>query len=536
MDIRPQSMRTASNRLRIVNGDLRSGVAATGQALLVRERHPVEIHLDLDAASSGETAQGHRHAKQRRRHAVAAPTVLAERAKPRSMVRAQRARRRRAQQLRGLTATLLAVVGVGAAVASTTQLPIPGLDQVVTVDDTAMSPLPDSERRPRPPQAAANLSDTGSTSPSPSPSPSASATKTTTSSASATRTKTSSSTTAKAAAAKKPATRARPGVVLDGRSMGGWYGGASGTGVADGALADWLDQPVTLAAFWADTSDEVQRTVPSLTSEYRNWNHAMDIAVGGTVLGSGENYAAAASGAYDDRWRQAARVIAEHRKGAKGPTFVRPFHEMNGSWYANWTVTKENSGDYKRAFARYAQILRQALPEVYIVFSPNYGDHTGLPIDYWYPGDNVVDVVAPDYYNDYQDNANASVQGWNAEADKRDGNGNPVGPEAWRQFAAKHGKPLGFPEWGVKPSDSGGGDSAAWITAFNAWMNQHANQATWQLGEQIPRAAAGKVLYSAYFNVVHGGNAGFTVYGHGANPNASSAFKGLRWGNNKAAG
>jgi hypothetical protein len=326
----------------------------------------------------------------------------------------------------------------------------------------------------------------------------------------------------------------RPGVVLDGRTMGGWYGGASGVGVADGKLSQWLDQPVTLAAFWADTSDEVQRTIPSLTSEYRNWDKAVDIAVGGTVLGSGENYAAAANGAYDDRWRAAARVIAQNREGAKGPTFVRPFHEMNGDWYANWVVTRANSADYKKAFARYAKILREALPEVYIVFSPNYGDHTGLPIDYWYPGDDVVDVVAPDYYNDYADQANGSVAGWNEAADDRDSNGNPQGPESWRQFAAKHGKPLGFPEWGLKPSSQGGQDSAAWVKAVNTWMNKHANHATWQIGQRIPAAAAGKVLYSAYFNVEHGGDPGFTIYGAGANPNAAAVFPHLKWGNNAA--
>ena len=414
---------------------------------------------------------------------------------------------------------------MGAAVASTSQIPIPGLDRIITVEDTAaMRPMPNEERHTRPPLSAPRTIDKTT----------ADASKSSTISSkapSATR----STRKARTTAATAKSTRAKPGVVLDGRRMGGWYGGASGLGVADGGLSKWLNQPVTLAAFWADTNDEVQRTIPSLTSEYQNWNHAVDIAVGGTVLGSGENYAAAASGAYDDRWRAAARVIAQNRKGAKGPTFVRPFHEMNGDWYDNWVVTRENSADYKRAFARYAGILRAALPEVYIAFSPNYGDHTGLPIDYWYPGDNVVDVIAPDYYNDYQGEANSSVAGWNADATERDGNGNPIGPEAWRQFAQKHGKPLAFPEWGIKPSRRVGATQPAWIKGMNAWMNKYDNTATWQIGQEIPAAAAGKVLYSAYFNVVHGGNADFTIHGAGANPNAAAIFPSLKWGNNVVA-
>jgi hypothetical protein len=321
----------------------------------------------------------------------------------------------------------------------------------------------------------------------------------------------------------------REGVVLDGRTMGGWYAGASGTGVTDGGFSSWLGQPVTVASIWADTSDEVQRTVSGL-SGYENWNGAIDIAVGGTVLGSGENYAAAASGAYDDRWRAAAQVIAKVRKG-KGPTCVRPFHEMNGDWYKEWMVTRENSADYKKAFARYARILREAMPEVCISFSPNWGDHTGLPIDYWYPGDDVVDVVAPDYYNDYAGDAMNSVEAWNAWSTEKDKNGNPFGLEAWRLFAKEHGKPVAFPEWGLKPPGQGGGDSPEWLKAVNAWMNKHANTATWPLGADIPKAAAGKVLYSCYFNVVHGGDQGFTIYGHGANSRSASVFTSLRWGN-----
>jgi hypothetical protein len=390
-------------------------------------------------------------------------------------------------------------------------------DELVTVQDHAVPPVPLSaedreNRRQTSGQNGATASTTSSTSASP------------------------------ARRGRPTVTRPRPGAatssglrgfVLDGRTMGGWYAGASGTGVADGSFQAWLGQPVTVASVWADTDDEVQRTVSGL-SGYESWKGAIDIAVGGTVLGSGENYASAASGAYDARWRAAAKVIAAARKG-KGPTFVRPFHEMNGGWYHEWTVTRENSADYKKAFARYASILRAAMPEVYIVFSPNYGDATGLPIDYWYPGDSVVDVVAPDYYNDYNGGAGNSVAAWNAAAGQRDDNGNPQGPEAWRQFAQQHGKPLGFPEWGLKPAGQGGGDTPEWIKAFEAWMNRNANKATWGLGGRIPSSSSGKVLYSCYFNVVHGGDPGFTIYGSGANPRSAAIFPDLTWGNVKIA-
>jgi hypothetical protein len=489
-------------------------------------RHRIETDLSLDDDLS-QDAQGNgisasrrtRHLKERRRHVAAPVVVVAERVKPRSSVREERAGKRRVERLRAVVASSLTVAAIGAAVAHTGNLPFatPFSDQLVTVQQgtTAMAPFLDDERRRRPPAPVAV------------PEESASATAKAKATANAMK-----SATTRAAEATQ-STNVRAGVVLDGRRMGGWYAGASGIGVPDGGFQDWLGQPVTIAATWADTSDEVQRNLYSLTAEYKDWKGGIDIAVGGTVLDSGENYAAAASGAYDERWRAAAAVLARTRKDALGPTFVRPWHESNGTWYQSWTVTRENSADYKKAFARYARILHEALPQVYITWSPNWGDHTGLPIDMWYPGDDVVDVVAPDYYDDGNSSATTNVRAWNQEADDLDGNGNPFGVEAWRRFALTHGKPLAFPEWGLNPAGDGS-DHPEWIKAVNAWMNQHANTASWQLGEAIPKAAAGTVLYSTYFNVLHGDNAGFTIHGAGANPESSAVFKTLKWGNVKA--
>ena len=35
----------------------------------------------------------------------------------------------------------------------------------------------------------------------------------------------------------------------------------------------------------------------------------------------------------DERWRAAAAALAAARGEASAPTFVRPWHEMNGDWY-----------------------------------------------------------------------------------------------------------------------------------------------------------------------------------------------------------
>ncbi|MDQ1288438.1 MAG: hypothetical protein QG622_2003 [Actinomycetota bacterium] len=326
-----------------------------------------------------------------------------------------------------------------------------------------------------------------------------------------------------------PAPQAR---TIEASTVGGWYAGASGLGVRDGDFEKWLGQPVTISGTWSDTDDASQRELHTLVKEFKDWKGALDIAVGGTVLDTEENYAAAANGEYDERWREAAKVIAKARENAEGPTFIRPFHEMNGNWYKSWMVTEENSDDFKKAFSRYAGILREAMPKAYISWSPNYSDHTKINVKYWYPGDDAVDCVAPDYYDDESTPARVDIDAWNSEADDRDKYDNPKGPESWRQFAEEHGKPLCFPEWGLKPEGKGV-DHPEWIKAVNAWMNTHANTATWKLGDRIPQGASGKVLYSVYFNVLHQDKAGFTIHGADANPKSEAVFPKLMWGNRK---
>lgn len=443
----------------------------------------------------------------------------------RSQARQQRADVRRAQRLRNRVAVGVAVAAIGTVGGTVGMMTgvLPFSDHITTVsDDHNPSPTPTGESSSHSPLPEVSPTGTPTSTASPSGSPTASPTTSGSPSPSGATPGTNT-------ARPSTSTKGRGTVALRGSAVGGWYAGGSGIGIPDGKFQDWLGQPVTVAATWADTSDEVQRTLSGL-SDYRDWKGALDIAVGGTVLGSGESYSSAANGAYDDRWRAAARVLAETRRNATGPTFVRPFHEMNGDWYSNWVVTKDNSADYKKAFARMAGIFRQEMPSVYIVFSPNFGDTTGLPISYWYPGDSVVDVVGVDYYDDGNTDARVSVSAWNTESDDRDNNGNPFGPESWRQFAKQHGKPLSFPEYGLKP-EGAGTDHPEWIKAFNAWMNKNANTATWRLGEDIPSAAAGKVIYSCYFNVVHEGSEGFTIYGTGANPQSAEIFPKLKWGN-----
>ena len=305
----------------------------------------------------------------------------------------------------------------------------------------------------------------------------------------------------------------------------GWTSGASGNGVADGSFAAWRGSAVTVAGTWDDGDASVQRDLPTL-KDFSGWTGDLDVAVGGTVLDSGESYAQAAQGAYVDRWTAMAQNLQAARGTSPGTTYVRPFHEFNGDWYKGWFVTPQNVQDYQKAFRLMAQTIRAACPQCKIVWSPNNGSSSGAaPIAEAYPGDEWVDVIGVDSYN-----ANGNVivtndQTWTEYANATDGT-NPVGPEAWRQFAQQHGKPISFPEWGLNHG-SGGGDNPAYVQHMHDWMAEHA-------AAPGDGDVAGKVVYDVYFNVAPDGNTGFLIK-DGPNPLSAQAYTSVRWGNTDGA-
>jgi acetyl esterase/lipase len=302
----------------------------------------------------------------------------------------------------------------------------------------------------------------------------------------------------------------------------GWSSGASGDGVAMGSFESWRGSPVTMAGTWNDSDAASQTDLPTLASEFKNWNGDLDVAVGGTVLGSGESYAEAAKGAYLDRWTAMAKNLQSLRGDKAGTTFARPFHEFNGDWYANWRVTPGNVADYQKAFRLMAQTIRANCPRCKVVWSPNNGTSSGSasPLDA-YPGDAYVDVIGVDSYNANGATVVTSPQTWQEYADATNGP-NPVGPEAWRKFAESRGKPISFPEWGLN-SGGGGGDDPAYIQGMHDWMAEHAAKP----GETN---LGGKVVYDVYFNIAMGGNDGFLIK-DGPNPQAARAYTTLAWGN-----
>ncbi|HEY6793714.1 MAG TPA: alpha/beta hydrolase fold domain-containing protein, partial [Kineosporiaceae bacterium] len=301
----------------------------------------------------------------------------------------------------------------------------------------------------------------------------------------------------------------------------GWSSGASGNDVATGGFGSWRGSAATMAGTWDDGDAATQTNLPTVAGEFTAWDGDLDVAVGGTVPGSDESYAAAARGAYLDRWTTMARNLQTLRGDKAGTTFVRPFHDFNGDWTPNWQVTPDNLADYTAAFRLIAQTIRQNCPRCTIVWSPNNRTSSGSasPVDA-YPGDDVVDVIGVDSFNANGNTVVTDARTWEQYAGASS-NGVPVGPEAWRRFAESHGKPIAFPEWGLA-SGGGGGDDPAYIQGMHDWMAQHAAQP----GDTN---LAGKVVYDVYFNLAMGGNNGFLIK-DGPNTQSAQTYTRLHWG------
>lgn len=159
-----------------------------------------------------------------------------------------------------------------------------------------------------------------------------------------------------------------------------------------------------------------------------------------------------AAGKQDAHFAQLARTLV----AAGFPdAYVRLGWEFNGGWYP-WAF-KGHEAAYAAAFRHVAGVMRGAAGQRFrFVWCPAQGMQQQWP-DWTYPGDDVIDVIGLDVYN----------QSWSVDVHDKGALWNDVLNSAWGvkqivAFAAKHGKPYAFPEFGTgdRPDGHGGGDDA----------------------------------------------------------------------------
>jgi hypothetical protein len=149
--------------------------------------------------------------------------------------------------------------------------------------------------------------------------------------------------------------------------------------------------------------------------------------------------------------------------------------EMNGIWeedYVGTTVQEQRL--WAECFANEATALRQAPGEKFLIdWNPNacVGD---IPFANFYPGNAYVDIVGLDIY-DVSCLTPLLRQTFKQLSATRDG------ITSFENFAAARGKPISFPEWGLKKYPNG--DDPGYIDGIGAIFDRR------------------DVAFEAYFNV-----------------------------------
>ena len=151
---------------------------------------------------------------------------------------------------------------------------------------------------------------------------------------------------------------------------------------------------------------------------------------------------------YIARWARSLRALG-------ATIYLRPMHEMNGNWYPwSGTVNGNSPALFKRAWARMHAIFDlHGATNVKWVFSPINEDwplRRGNRFERYYPGRNLVDVLALDGYN--WGSTKPGFGGWRSFR--------ATFSSAYRRLSRLGPQPIWIAEVG---SATEGGDKAAWV-------------------------------------------------------------------------
>lgn len=203
-------------------------------------------------------------------------------------------------------------------------------------------------------------------------------------------------------------------------------------------------------------------TNPTYTGRWGNSNWDCTYSV--PMLVNGATLAAGANGDYDSHYVTLAQNLA-----AGDPTaIVRLGWEMNGTWYFWKVATTADAANFRTYWIRIVTAMRGVAPGLRFDFCPAVGLQN-FPAVEAYPGDAYVDFIGLDVYNQTWITSPTPATRWN------DLLNSSYGLQFWADFAAAHGKPLSYSEWGTgtRPDGHGGGDDPFFVQNMFNWLTTH---------------------------------------------------------------
>ncbi|MEU3886146.1 glycosyl hydrolase [Streptomyces sp. NPDC029041] len=159
-----------------------------------------------------------------------------------------------------------------------------------------------------------------------------------------------------------------------------------------------------------------------------------------------------AAGEFDHHFR----VLAERLVELKVPdTVIVLGWEMNGITYTHRCGPDPEA--WKKYWNRIVATMRSVPGQKFrFDFTPSRG-HDAVPWTKCYPGDDTVDVIGMDSYD--------QPNGMSFDQQVKE----PYGLQHHVDFAKAHGKPISYPEWGLFRN----GDNPEYMRRMLAWMDEH---------------------------------------------------------------
>lgn len=246
-------------------------------------------------------------------------------------------------------------------------------------------------------------------------------------------------------------------------SIGVFRGSGNPTGVHDfeAAALNGHRVPLVLEHSAFTTWDDVQSPGWFLSL----WQGTgYKLAISTDPMPNGTTLQAAARGDYNGYWRVQLQKFVDY---GFADAVLRVAHEMNCCYI--WNAANDPAA-YVGMFRQYVSVARSIPGEQFLFdWNPILGGTSVTP-EQAYPGDDVVDIIGLDVYDDAIYGADPAVR-WNGMV------GAYYGLQWQADFAAVHGKLMSFPEWGVnnRPGlpDRSGGDNPYFVHQMAAWIAGH---------------------------------------------------------------
>ncbi|HEY0522699.1 MAG TPA: carbohydrate-binding domain-containing protein [Stellaceae bacterium] len=255
------------------------------------------------------------------------------------------------------------------------------------------------------------------------------------------------------------------------------------------AMEQWLGRKLDYVVTFLnhDSWDAFDSSVQWNLDQWTNHEKLL-ISVPLTVTGTSLHDVA--SGAYDQHFVEAAQKIAAYDPNA----VIRPGWEMNGNWFP-WSAGA-SPDDYVTAYHHLVDAFRSVSPNFKFDWCVNTGSQGTDPAKV-YPGDNYVDTVGLDINESTAWTAGMTPdQRWAMIMNQTNG-------LQWHaDFAAAHGKPMSFAEYGTNIDDG------TFVTHMADWIKQHdvAFQSYWNADDNISAALNEHPANEAAFKAAWGGS------------------------------